>query len=310
MPRFPTPRRPITSLVVFTTITILSLRPSAWAVTIWGVDSQHNVGGNSIVTFDTSNPAGTIQTIGHTGVNAFISGMDFDASGDLYAASAPIGGQGSFYRINQSTGQATLIGPLNLVDPLDNFTDITFNPATNQFFGVAFNGTDNFLYSINKNTGAGTLVGTLVSPGSIVLALSADASGTMYTEDVGGQMRKLNGLVATKMTGHIGVSTLFSQGMCMDWSGDGAWYAATTFSDGPAFAQSAGDVRRIDTTTGSTAQILGAWPNLNPGQPTQFPIYSIGDVAVKPVPEPTMAASTVLAALLVFGRPRRIRGAS
>ncbi|MBC8107103.1 MAG: hypothetical protein H7Z14_10975 [Anaerolineae bacterium] len=294
----------MTVLVAFTTIAILSTRPTAWAVTLWGVDSQHNVGGNSIVTFDSSNPAATIHTVGHTGVTGLVSGLDFDAHGDLYATTAPIAGGGSFYRINQSTGQATLIGALNLIDPQHNLTDITFDPATNQCFGVAFNGSDNFLYTINKNTGAGTLVGTLVSPGSIVLGLCADSSGRMFTEDYGGQMGSLNGLVATPMSGHMGVSTLFSQGMCMDWSGDGAWYAATTFSDGPAFAQSAGDVRRIDKSTGATEQILGAWPNLNPGQSTQFPLYSIGDVAVKPVPEPTFAVS-VCAAFLLIARSRK-----
>lgn len=306
MRRYLMTRRTILPLVVFTTVTIPVTRPSAWAVTLWGVDSQHNQGGESIVTFDSSNPAGTIQTIGHTGFSGFGSGLDFDAAGNLYAATSPLSAAGNFYKINQTTGQATLIGPLNLAAPNHDLTDITFNPATGQMYGVAFDGSDNFLYTINTSTGAASLVGTLNSPGSIVLGLASDASGRMYTEDFGGQMRTLNGLVATPMSAQIGVWTWFSQGITMDWSGDGYWYLAATFSDGPVFAMSSGDVRRIDKSTGATAQVLGTWPNLNPGQSTQFPLYSIGDVAVKPLPEPSGTVA-VGVALIVIARSRRLR---
>jgi WD40 repeat protein len=291
------------SSIVCSIITILSTRPSAWAVTLWAVDSQHNSGGESIVTFDSANPAGTIHTIGHTGFSGFVSGLDFDSAGNLFIATSPLSSAGNFYKIDQATGHATLIGPLNLAAPDHDLTDITWNPAVGRMYGVAFDGTDNFLYTIDTATGAGTLVGALDSPGSIVLGLCSDASGQMYTEDFGGQMRTLNGLTATPMSAQIGVWTWFSQGMCMDWSGDGKWYAATTFSDGPIFAMSSGDVRVIDKTTGGTAQVLGAWPNINQGQSSQFPLYSIGDVAVRPIPEP--GTSLLLATLATLGATRK-----
>ena len=258
---------------------------TAAAVPIWGVDSNSGTGGDRVVRFESSNPAGTIVSIGNTSVSGFISGLDFTPDGTLYACSSSLSAAGSLYTINQTNGQATLVGSLGLPDERD-MTDMTYNPATGQMVGVAFDGQRNFLYTISRTTGTATLVGEINSPGSIFLGLCADAGGRMYLESVGGRMHVLDGLSATPMPQTIGVNTIFSQGMTMDWSADGAWYLAATFQHEVGGFNARGDVRLMNRTTGGTQQILGTWPQI-PND--SYPRYAIGDIAVRAVPEPALA---------------------
>src|SRR5688572_2674974 len=180
------------------------------AVTIWGVDSN-TAGSDRVVRFESSNPAGTIVTVGTTGIDGFfMSGLDFDAGGTLYACSAGTTSvTGSLYTINQSTGAATLVGSLALPGGR-NMTDMTYNPTSGQMTGVAFDGQRNYLYAISTASGAASLVGEINTPGAIFLGLCADASGRMYLESTGGRMHVLDGLNATPMPQSIGVNTIFS----------------------------------------------------------------------------------------------------
>jgi hypothetical protein len=283
----------------------------AHAVTVWGVDSNNSVGGDSVVKFDTSNPAGTIASIGHTGVTgSFMSGLDFDAAGTLYACSQSFNDTGFLYTIDQTNGHATLVGPLNLAASNQEMTDLTYNPATGQFVGVAFDGQNNFLYTVNQSTGAASLVGQIITPGSIFLGICADSSGQLYLEDVGGQMRTLNGLNSTAMSGTAGVSTLFSQGMTMDWSGGSAWYLAATYQTIPGSLFFAGDVRLMNNATGATTSVLGTWPLLPPSQSGQYPRYAIGDIAIKPVPEPAGLGAVIAAVVVGIARRQKRRESS
>lgn len=277
-------------------ITLVSGMASALAraVTVWGVDSNTS-GGDRVVKFDSSNPAGTIVSIGNTGVSGlFMSGLDFDAAGTLYAISASLGATGSLYTINQTNGQATLVGSLAIPAGRD-MNDLTYNLAAGQFYGVAFDGQNNYLYTIDPSTGAAGLVGTINSPGSIFLGICADSSGQMYLEDVNGRMRVLNGLNATPMPEPIGVPTIFSQGMTMDWSNGDAWYLAATWQSPPGSFFARGDFRLMNNATGGTTQILGTWPQL---PNNSYPVYAIGDVAIKPIPESVCGVVVGLAILL------------
>ena len=294
-------------LALATTFTGFCAFPgAARAVTIWGVDS--NAGGSDrVVRFETSNPAGTIVGIGQTGVEgAFMSGLDFDSGGTLYACSSKLNGTGSLYTINPSNGIATLVGSLAIA-PDRNMTDMTYNPATGQMMGVAFDGQRNYVYAISTSSGAASLVGEINSPGAIFLGLCADAAGTMFLESVGGRMYVLDGLNATAMSATIGVNTIFSQGMTMDWAGDGAWYLAATYQHEVGGFNARGDVRLIDRTTGGTQQVLGAWPQLSNDS---YPRYAIGDIAIRPVPEAGSALVMGLAALVSMCRARGGRGSN
>jgi hypothetical protein len=287
---------------------MLSYRPSAWAVTFWAADVQNPVGGTSIVKFDSTNPKGTIHSIGHTGISGFsISGLDFDENGTLYASTQVSGGgtaSGGFYTINQTNGHATLVGAFGT--PADqDMTDLTYNPATHQFMGVAFDGLNNYLYTINKSTGAASLVGQLNSPGSIFLGICADSNGTVYLEDFeynGSRMRVVNGTNVTPMSSTIGVPVIFPQGMTIDWSNTGAWYLAATWELIPGSFTAAGDVRLMNNATGGTQQILGTWPQL---PNNSYPVYGIADIAIQPVPEPSVAL--LLAATLTLTARRKPR---
>jgi hypothetical protein len=280
---------------------------TAHGVTLWGVDSNHSTGTDRVVRFASSNPAGTIVTIGQTGVDGFImSGLDFDAGGTLYACSSGISATGSLYTINQTSGQATLVGSL-AIPSNRSVTDMTFNPATNRMMGVAFDGERNYLYEISTSSGAASLVGEINSPAAIFLGLCADSSGRMYLEASGGRMYVLDGLDATAMPATIGVNTIFSQGMTMDWSNDGAWYLAATYQHEVGGFNARGDVRLIDRTTGGTQQVLGAWPQI-PND--SYPRYAIGDIAVRPVPEAGPAFVTGLALLMSMFRIRGGRGSN
>jgi hypothetical protein len=279
---------------------------AALGVTIWGADVQNPTGGTSIVKFDSANPVGTIASIGHTGISGFsISGLDFDRAGTLYAVTQVTGGgtaAGSFYTIDQTNGHATLIGLLG-VPANQDMTDLTYNPATDQFVGVTFNGSNNFLYTIDKSTGAATLVGQLNSPGSIFLGISADSSGTVYLEDYNGsRMRIVNGTNVTPMSATIGVPVLFSQGMTMNWSAANTWYLAATWERIPGSFTANGDLRLMDNATGATQQVLGTWPEL---PNNSYPIYGISDIAVKPVPEPAALSAWLAAGWCIVGRRRR-----
>ena len=289
------------NLIFAATFTGFCACAPAHAVTMWGVDSN-TAGSDRVVRFESSNPAGTIVTVGTTGVSGFLmSGLDFDAAGTLYACSAGATSvTGSLYTINQSTGAATLVGSLALPSGR-NMTDMTFNPATAQMHGVAFDGQRNYLYTISTTTGAASLVGEINSPGSILLGLCADAAGRLYVEASGGRMLVLDGLNAVAMPQSIGVNTIFSQGMTMDWSQGGAWYLAATFQHEVGGFNARGDVRLIDRATGGTQRILGTWPQLSNDT---YPRYAIGDIAIRPVPEP---ASVLTLCVLVFvaRHPRR-----
>ncbi|CAN5590738.1 hypothetical protein BH09PLA1_BH09PLA1_29820 [soil metagenome] len=297
--------------IAFTGITIAaSTRPSAWAVTMYGADVQNPTGGTSIVVFDSGNPAGTIHSIGHTGISGYsISGLDFDRTGTLYASTQVNGqgvGSGGLCTIDQTNGHATLVGAFNI--PSDRvMTDLTYNPASDTFMGVAFDNVNNWLYNIDKTTGAASLVGQLNSPGSIFLGICADSAGTVYLEDYfGSRMRIVNGTNVTTMSSTIGAPVLFSQGMTMDWSNDGKWYLAATWERIPGSFQAAGDVRVINNSTGGTQQILGTWPQL---PSNGYPVYGIADTAIKPtVPEPmiSLLAAPMVCSTILKRRARSV----
>jgi hypothetical protein len=107
--------------------------------------------------------------LGVTGMN----GLAFDNSNNLYglAGRSPASGVGDpgFYRINTSTGAATLISNLGTLAPTafgsvgsiptGDTSDIVYNPNTGNFLAVSGN-TAPTLFSINPTTGA--IVGTPV----------------------------------------------------------------------------------------------------------------------------------------------------
>jgi hypothetical protein len=290
------------------------LASQANAVTIWAPDNlgTTNTGsvGDRIIRFDSSNPAGTVVTVGATGVaNEGLSGMDFDSTGTLYAASGFNSTGGTFagsklYRINTTTGAATLVGAMGLPTG-DAVTDLSWNPVTNTMQAISYNGSVNNFYTVNRTTGAATLVGTVTGggAGALDIGLATNHLGVNYIHDlVADRMYVLAGTVAAALPNTTGIDSNFSQGMTMNWSGAGGdtqdrWYL------GALTSSLVGEVMTVNNTTGSATVISpgGVWPTHSNG----LPEYETGDLAIAPgVPEPATAGLLALGALAMIRRRR------
>jgi hypothetical protein len=104
---------------------------------------------------------GAVTTIGHLGVS-LMHGLAYDnATGILYGASTANGGNGGFYRINTTSGQATFIGYIGINVGGDWVSGLAFNPANGVLYGC-ITGPDYLggLVTINTSTGHGTLIAT------------------------------------------------------------------------------------------------------------------------------------------------------
>jgi hypothetical protein len=104
---------------------------------------------------------GAVTTIGHLGV-PLMHGLAYDnATGILYGASTANGGNGGFYRINTTSGQATFIGSIGVNVGGDWVDGLAFNRANDVLYGC-ISGPDYLggLVTINAATGQGTLIAT------------------------------------------------------------------------------------------------------------------------------------------------------
>jgi hypothetical protein len=263
--------------------------------------------GDRIIRFDTANPLGTVALVGFAGPAAAgvgLGGMDFDGGGTLYAVDSFAQAGGVFngsrlFRISTTTGAATLVGSLGL--PATNaVADMSFNPATGQMQVVTnAGGGVAQLHTVNLATGAATLVGAIsgLPTSNLEIGLATNAAGVNFVHNLADdRMYQLAGLVATPMSATIGRDTNFSQGMTIDWSGNGNWYLGS-ISNNPTFESA---VRLMNNATGGTTSILATWPNNGTGA---LPQYETGDLAIAPIPEP--ATLGLLGAVALLGLRRR-----
>src|SRR6185436_13384491 len=87
-----------------------------------------------------------------------------------------------FYRIDPTTGTATLVGPMGF----SSVSGMAFHPTTGVLYAVGFDGLTHVLLTIDKVTGVGTLVG----PTNVFIAsgcssdrvsdISFRSDGTLY----------------------------------------------------------------------------------------------------------------------------------
>ena len=262
-------------------------------------------GPDTLVRFDSANPAGYV-TIGSMGVNNVgFGGMDFDRDGNLWAYASffkSTGGAASgLYRVNTATGAATVQGTASL----QSLQDIAFNPADDQMYGVNTQANTTRLYRIDLASGATTAVGVVTGlPASHNnVGLAFDSGGNFYLHDqTSDAIYKGAGLSASLLYS-IPLDTNFSQGMTIDWSRDDTGYhGAVGYGDFPNY------FARVNTfATDGSAYVLGPdfGPNIPVGQFT-FPPVEPGDLAIAPlVPEPAGAAAVgVVAAAGLLARRR------
>jgi hypothetical protein len=290
---------------------VLAASCMSFGVQIWATDNlgTTNSGsvGDRVIRFDSANPVGTVTTLGSTGIaNRGFVGLDFTAAGTLYGVTGfnsdgtAFGGS-ELYSFNSTTGAATLVGSLGLAAG-NAATDMSWNPATGQMQVLTSAGSAGAqsLFTVNLSTGAATLVGAITGlPATrLLIGLSTNAAGVNFVHDiVADQMHQLSGLVATAMSSTVGADNNFSQGMTIDWSGNGNWYLGSIGAT-PSFFS---DVRLMNNATGGTSSVLGTWPLHTNG----LPQYETGDLAINPVPEPATIAVLSLGAMALLRKRRR-----
>jgi hypothetical protein len=283
---------------------VVACSSAAFAADIWAVDNLGTTNaatiGDRIIRFNSSNPAGTVVTVGATGVaTTLMGGLDFDGAGNLYSASQIANG-GSLYSINQSNGMATSIGLLGLSGGY-GINDLSWSPQWGMLgLGSAGTTAPHRLYSINLGTGLATSLGDITGmSGALAVGLATDLAGNNYVHDlVTDFMYRVVGLAAVQMSSPIGVATNFSQGMTIDWSNGNGWYLGAIHGAFPYVS----DLRSMNLATGGTSAVLGTWPN---NGASGLPQYETGDLAIRPVPEPATLAALGLGMAALLRRRKK-----
>lgn len=276
----------------------LLLAAGANAAVIYGVNNLNaGAGGNdSLIRFDSSNPAGwtTVGSFNQPGLG--FGGLDFSGSGSLYAYAsyvAATGGAASgLYSVNPNTGAASLVGNSG-----QTLQDLAWNPVTNTMYGVNSLNNVTSLYSVNLTNGATALVGnfTGLPATTLEVGLACDSAGNFFVHDIASD-RIFRG-AGLALTASIALSrdTNFSQGMTIDWSRDNAGYHAAIGNNPALFSH----LYTFDTG-------LSFWNDLGTFGVADgtFPTVEGGDLAILPVPAPSTAVCLAAVGGLLARRRR------
>lgn len=247
----------------FSCLTILALVLSAsqaGAQTYWVIENTTD----QLCRIDVNTLQGTV--VGPLGVNWSFGGIGFAPNGTLYGwDSVP----NRLYRINTSTGSATLIGTGSAFG-MDSF-DI--NPVTGRAYGVA--GADlNSVQEINLTTGATTFI-AYTNPSTGVPASAFNATGTWFALNGGPTLSTIN-------LNNGSVTTIGSTGL-----GGNITNMGFNFADNQLYAMRVIDPNfplfRIDPST-AVSTFVGNVTGLPGGANQQITAGTFQFVAV---PEPT-----------------------
>lgn len=275
------------------------LTVSAHGVDIYAMNNLNPAGGsNALIRFDSANPAGWVS-LGVSGiVGAGFTGLDFHANGNLYGY-VGFGGTSGLYTISTINGAATVVGAgLSGVA----LQDLAYNPADGKLYGVNSVANVATLYEVNIVTGVPVAVGNFVglAATNLEVGLACDAQGNFYVHDIASDaIYKGAGLAMALLynnanTGGVFGDTNFSQGMTIDWGGNGAGYHGA-IGNVPGFFS---NLRTFNTGGGS--YVLTGTFGTAPGV---FPTVETGDLAIA-IPGPG-ALSLLGLAGLISGRRRR-----
>jgi hypothetical protein len=218
---------------------------------------------DDLISFDLASPGtfGTIAGLILDSRGTEIIGFDYT---QLYMMNAG----GDLYRVSSSDGSSTLIGTAELA-PSQEIGDLASDQMTGNLYAVTTNcwGTSS-LYTIDPLTAEATYIGNTGT--SCMVALAADASGTLYGHDLDSDrlytLSKSTG-VATD-AGELGFDANYSQGMDCDPITDICYlFAFNDYTGVP-------ELWSFDTLTVTISEIgrLGA---VTPGV-----MVSLGDAAI------------------------------
>ena len=283
---------------------VLFVSASANAQIIYAVNNLNGgAGGNeALISFAPGNPAG-FSTIGTLGVaGALFSGLDFGLVGpnyNLYAYRAAQGGvaAGGLYQINTATGAATAVG-----NSTQSLQDLCWSPLTNTMYGIQSVANVASLHSVNLTTGVVSLVGNVTGlpATNVEVGCAVDSLGFIWLHDLASddiyKSNVPNGLAVASVIAHPEDAN-FSQGMTIDWSGavgplNRGYHAA--IGNAPAFFSR---LYRFEAVGAPAYTLVG---NFSPDG--VFPAVEAGDVAIRPIPEPTTLSLLALGSLMLIRR--------
>jgi len=145
--------------------------------------------------------------------------------------------------IDTITGNRTLIGDIGT-----GMSGISYNPANQTLYGIAYDGTNSGLYSINMTTGAVTFV---ASCGTLQLVnLAINDSGIAYSVDNNSGMLGTIDLVSGNFTpiGPIGFDAVYVKGLEFDRDNNQLFMTTSYTNPGNSYP----GLRLVNQTTGGT----------------------------------------------------------
>ncbi len=237
-------------------------------------------GPDTLIRFDSSNPAGFV-TVGSTGIaNVGFGGLEFDNQGHLWAYATfnkfTGGATSGLYSVDLSTGQATLQGTRST----QTLTDLAFNPVNSTMYGVYTQGLlTSRLYTVNLTTGAVTVVGTFTGlpANHNLVGLAIDSSGTVFLYDnYNKTLYRADSSLQVTVLYSSELVMVGSQGIGIDWSrGNTGYHAAVGQGEFPNYFS------QLNTfATDGSGYVWG--PSFGPNYPDGLPPVQAGDVAVVP----------------------------
>lgn len=281
----------------------LTMAASAQGAIVYATNGLHRPlsGPDTLIRFDTSNPS-AYTVVGSMAVsNIGFGGLDFDASGNLWAYASFYkntgGAAAGLYRVDVNTGQATLQGTASL----QSLQDMAYNPVDGKMYGVNSQANVTRLYEINLTTGATTNVGTFSGLPSAhhVAGFAFDSAGNIFLQDLTSDTMYTGSGLSLSALYALPYDANFSQGMTIDWSRDDQGYHnAVGYGVFPNYFS---ELYTFETD-GSNYSLLG---NFGPDLPDGLPPVECGDLAIMPVPAPGPLAALLMCGAISGCRRRR-----
>jgi hypothetical protein len=277
-----------TSCLILVATAAAVLSASAGASTMYAVNHLGNYpdtqGPDTLIVFDTADPAG-FTTLGFMDVpNVGFGGLDFDADGNLWAYATfnklTGGAKAGLYSVDPATGETVVQGTLST----QTLTDLAFNPVDNTMYGVFSQGYNTTrLYSVDLASGDVDVVGTFTGLEAThnIVGFGIDSSGAYYLHDnINNLMYRADGFDVDLMY-TLDVVSVGSQGLTVDWShGDIGYHATIGQGDFPNY------FNNLNTfALDGSSYVWG--PDWGDNYSDGLPQVQPGDVAVVPIPTPS-----------------------